>query len=353
MKPWVHIVGGGLSGLSLARALAKYSNLPGPVVISEPQSKITNDKTFSFWFDEFQRTLLVPEVEYKHWSLSTSSEHIEHIGESMRYGSRSALSVYTEAHASIQRHPQITLNQAALTHPPEAEHVFDSRPPKIDDFRITQSFAGTEVQFSQPHGISKVSLMNDLHAIAHGVEFVYVLPLSPSRLLVEHTQFTTKIGDLAQLQKLNEDWLKQSFNQPFQITRVEKAHIPMGFESTSEHWGMPIGTRAGMTRDSTGYGYSTIKQWCNSSAHSLVKHNQCQSYQPSSLYRWMDSLLLDLIQHRPDVIPSIFMSMARGCDSDTFASFMMKTQTRDAMKVILHAPTKPFICVLLKQYQWI
>lgn len=353
MKPWIHIVGGGLSGLSLARALAQHPQLPGQVIISEPQAKITNDKTYSFWFDEFQRTLLAPEVEYRHWSLSTSSQHIEHNGDRMRYGSRSALSVYEEAHAYIQKHPQITLNKVALSHAPEAEHIFDSRPPKIDEFRITQSFVGTEVQFSKPHGINKVSLMDNLHTIDMGVEFLYVLPLSSSRLLVEHTQFTTQAANLDHLKQLNERWLQQSFKQPFEAIREEKAHIPMGFESISNHWGMPIGTRAGMTRDSTGYGYSTIKQWCHNAAHTLVRNNQCQPYDPSKLYTWMDSLLLNLIQHRPDVVPKIFMRMAQGLDADSFASFMMKTQPRDALKVMRHAPTKPFICALFEKYQWI
>lgn len=352
MKPWIHIVGGGLSGLSLARALAQYPQLPGPVIISEPQTKIANDKTYSFWFDQGQRTLLAPEVEYRHWSLSTASKHIEHIGDRMRYGSRSALSVYEEAHAYIQRHPQITLNNIALNQAPEAEHVFDSRPPSIDQFRITQSFVGTEVQFSTPHGITTVSLMDNLHAIATGVEFLYVLPLTSSKLLVEHTQFTTQAANLDYLKQLNEQWLQQSFKQPFQIVREEKAHIPMGFEPISNHWGMPIGTRAGMTRDSTGYGYSTIKQWCHRAAHTLAQDNQCQPYQCSKLYDWMDSLLLDLIQHRPNTVPDILMAIGQGLDADTFASFMMKTQPKDALKVMRHAPSKPFICALLKQYQW-
>jgi len=353
MKPWVHIIGGGLSGLSLARALAQHPQLPGPVIISEPQAKITNDKTYSFWFDEFQRTLLAPEVEYRHWSLSTSSKHIEHNGDRMRYGSRSALSVYKEAHTSIQRHSQITLNDVELKQAPEAEHIFDSRPPTIDEFRIIQSFVGTEVQCSKPHGITTVSLMDNLRAIDTGVEFLYVLPLTSSRLLVEHTQFTTQAANLDYLQQLNEQWLQQSFKQPFQVVREEKAHIPMGFESASNHWGIPIGTRAGMTRDSTGYGYSTIKQWCHHAAHTLVQDNQCQPYQSSKLHDWMDSLLLNLIQHRPDSVPGIIMAIAQGLDADTFASFMMKTEPLDAIKVMQHAPSKPFICALFNKYQWI
>ena len=52
MDTWVHIVGGGLSGLSLASALARHQVLPGPVLISEPEPERLAQKTFSFWLTD-------------------------------------------------------------------------------------------------------------------------------------------------------------------------------------------------------------------------------------------------------------------------------------------------------------
>ena len=46
---WVHIVGGGMSGLSLAAELASYGNLPGKVIVSEPQTIFSKNQTFSYW----------------------------------------------------------------------------------------------------------------------------------------------------------------------------------------------------------------------------------------------------------------------------------------------------------------
>lgn len=48
MDPWVHIIGGGLSGLSLAASLAQFKELPGHVLISEPKPRSLAAKTFSF-----------------------------------------------------------------------------------------------------------------------------------------------------------------------------------------------------------------------------------------------------------------------------------------------------------------
>lgn len=60
MDTWVHIVGGGLSGLSLASALAKHQVLPGPVVISEPEPERLAQKTFSFWLTDEEHAFLNP-----------------------------------------------------------------------------------------------------------------------------------------------------------------------------------------------------------------------------------------------------------------------------------------------------
>ncbi len=353
LKPWVHIIGGGLSGLSLAYALSQSSKLPGDVVISESRADYTNDRTFSFWFDESQRDLLQPEYESASWCLSQQTETIQHHGRELKYGIRSATSVYQQALRAITAHPQISIHHQQLKSQPDAEHVFDSRPPAVTDFRLIQSFVGTEVTLSKGHDLAAVQLMQNITTTESGIEFRYVLPLETHKLLVEHTEFTSRAGDFDNLRAHNITWLEQSFGQRFQITREEKAHIPMGIKSAQQHWGIPIGTRAGMTRAATGYGYATIIQWCHQAARSLVTSNHCVAYKTSALYEQMDNIFLNLISKRPDTIPSILMQLARSLDADTFASFMMRTRLSDALRVIYHAPTKPFVYALLGRYQWI
>ena len=71
MDPWAHIIGGGLSGLSLASSLAKLGNLPGKVVVSEPNLMHGVSKTFSFWFTAAEENFLKPEFSSDTWTLST------------------------------------------------------------------------------------------------------------------------------------------------------------------------------------------------------------------------------------------------------------------------------------------
>jgi Heterodisulfide reductase, subunit A and related polyferredoxins len=139
---WVHVIGGGVAGLSLARELAKTSRLPGQVILSDPRIDYTNDRTFGFWLTPDERALLKPEHSVGAWSISTQSEQVIQTGMHYQYGIRSAGSVYHEALDQIDAHPQITRLEATVDTRPAALHVYDSRPPTVEHFKITQAFAG-------------------------------------------------------------------------------------------------------------------------------------------------------------------------------------------------------------------
>lgn len=352
-KDWVHIVGGGLAGLSLARELAYLGRLPGRVVISEARRAYDDDRTFSFWFTASERPYLQPESIHQTWSIGDANTRELMVGNRYRYGTRSAQSFYTEAMQQITEHPDIEWRQETCTTAPTATHVFDSRPPEIEQFQITQSFHGIVAKVSRPHGIQDVSLMDDLKATAHGIRFRYVIPLSPDQVLVEHTEFTSVATDLAVLEQANRAWLDQEFTMPWEHIRTEQAHIPMGIRPIPQHYGQPIGTRAGMARDATGYSYVRTQYWAQQAAFQLVTERRYTPYRAPLSERWMDRLILKLIDERPDCVPAIFKGLARHLEADVFARFMMQQTGIDALKIILASPKKPFFCALMGRCQWI
>jgi lycopene beta-cyclase len=354
MDPWVHIVGGGLSGLSLAASLAQFGTLPGRVLISEPAPEALASKTFSFWFTEGERNFLKPEHVSSRWSVSQGSEATVHRGHQFTYGTRSGRAVLDDALSAIHNHAQIELVHETVLAKPKATYVFDSRPCDIETHQVTQSFVGIEVQFEHAHGISEVGLMERLVATDSGVRFVYLLPLGPDRLLVEYTEFTTVPSDFSELATLNEHYLMDKFrNHSYEVQRTESAHIPMGFRQRSEHFGIPLGARGGMTRDATGYGYRTIRYACDQIAKDLIRNDVVKPFRRSVATVWADRLFLNLIQHRPDAIPQILMQIANRMTPDKFAAFMMNCAPWDLFHLLRAAPARPFTCALLGRYQWI
>jgi hypothetical protein len=173
-------------------------------------------------------------------------------------------------------------------------------------------------------------------------------------LLVEYTEFTTTPADFSVLGALNEQYLMDNFgNQSYRIVRTESAHIPMGFKQRSQHIGIPLGARGGMTRDATGYGYRTIRYACDRIAKDLMQHNVARPFHRPVATVWADRLFLNLIQHRPDTVPQILMQIANQMTPDKFAAFMMTCSPLDLFHLLRAAPAKPFTCALLGRYQWI
>ena len=125
MDPWVHIIGGGLSGLSLATSLAQFKKLPGQVLISEPKLGSLAAKTFSFWYTGSERPFLRPEYSSSRWTLSSGDDHVSHHGNRFEYGTRSGNHVLESALNSIDCHPQIDLVDELIHTRPKATHCFE------------------------------------------------------------------------------------------------------------------------------------------------------------------------------------------------------------------------------------
>lgn len=357
-QPWVHIIGAGVSGLTLGASLARLGRLPGDVIISDPRLDQARSQTFCFWFDESSEALLQPERAWSSWSFSRDSSQsdpspvITHRGSRYRYGLVSGEGFRERALTLIKRHPQIHLRAAAVSQAPKAGHVFDSRPPRFDNYRVKQSFVGLEVELTQPHHLKTIELMHDLCVIDEGLQFRYVLPLDERRLLVEYTRFTKYETELDELDALGRAWLSRVWGD-FTLQRVERAHIPMGLKRSPESWGIAMGARACMTRDSTGYGFAEMHAWSERTARALIHGEAPRAYTPPIFRAWMDSCLLRLIEERAELLPEIFLGFGERLPPDRFAGFMTTCPLNDALAMMFKAPKRPFLLAALGQTRWI
>lgn len=346
------MIGAGVSSLSLAVELAQKGTLPGDVVLYDPHPEGRGSQTFSFWREKNSVPSLEPEYRWGQWSFSTLERAYLHVGTEFEYAMISSEYFRSHAHRIIQAHPQIHIEAQRLMTSPDAVHVFDSRPPALEEFRVKQSFVGLEVELTQAHSIDTVQLMHEMTYLDQGLDFRYVLPLSKTRLLVEYTRFTVKTPELSDLESACHRWL-ETRGGAYQVMRREAAHIPMGLNQIGPHWGMPIGARAGMTRDATGYGFIEIQRWAAVAADQLMSSHRIAAYRVPYFRRWMDECLLRIIEVRPEVLPQLFMSLAERLSPDQFARFMMSCQFSNGFKVMWNGPKWPFFLSALGRPQWI
>ena len=71
----------------------------------------------------------------------------------------------------------------------QAKLIIDTRQPVDRQSMLYQSFFGIEIK-TEEASADIVSLMHNLRADKDGVRFNYILPLTPNRVLFEHTRFS-------------------------------------------------------------------------------------------------------------------------------------------------------------------
>lgn len=343
MDNWVHIIGAGAAGLSLGRALARYPQLPGTVLISDPFPDSLKTKGFGDWFSRHEETFFEPDFIWDRWSFSSQGKGVLHRGESHRYGYTEGATVYERAMAAINAHPQITLSPDRVSEVSDSQYIFDSRPIDQTHYIIKQAFVGYVIETQVPHGFEHVQLMEDIQPIAEGCRFRYLLPYTPTKMLVEYTDFTAGSACYTELKASLDLWCDLNIPAPFSVLRVEQATIPMGLKGQVDHIGTPIGVRGGCLRDATGYSYKRCVNQGEALAQHLMGISGGSTFKAPSWERWMDSRLLWLIKNRPEMTPSIFMTLASNLKSDQFAQFMANNDIKSAMRVVVNAPKVPFV----------
>ncbi|MDJ0975235.1 MAG: lycopene beta-cyclase CrtY [Planctomycetota bacterium] len=113
--------------------------------------------------------------------------------------------------------------------------VIDARGPAPDPTARCgyQKFYGLELDLDMPHGLERPLLMDATLEQIDGFRFLYVLPLGPTRLLVEDTVFSTR-PDL-----LSAAWRARALDEaaargwtPRRIVREEQGVLPMPWRAS-------------------------------------------------------------------------------------------------------------------------
>ncbi|WP_185984918.1 lycopene beta-cyclase CrtY [Aureimonas mangrovi] len=144
----------------------------------------------------------------------------------------------------------------------EAGAVIDARGPRaLAHLDVGyQKFLGQEVEFERPHGLAAPIVMDATVAQDDGYRFVYSLPFSSTRMLIEDTYYAD--GDaLAQegLRKRIADYAARAGWGSFRVVREEEGILPIALGGDypahlASLGGVPtIGLAAGLFHPTTGY----------------------------------------------------------------------------------------------------
>ena len=370
------ICGAGASGLLLANAMIKDDFFRDKkILLIEKDSKSINDRTWGLWDD---KTNVLESIVYKSW------DNAEFIGQSFKkhfllepykYKMVKAIDFYSHflkkvnnasnckyVNASISEIVSNQTNNYVKTSIGNfnSKIIFSSLPKteKIKFIRyplLNQSFIGWTIETEEDIFDDKtITLMDFDRDQKDETRFIYVLPFSSKRALVEYTLFSEKIISDQDYEKGIKEYLSEKGIEKYNIIEKEKGNIPMTcfpFEKSNTNQLIYIGTAGGWTKPSTGY---TIKNAIEKTKEivSLIKSNKpLENFNKRNRFWYYDLILLDVLKSTKGNGYKAFSSMFKKNNPMKILKFLdEKTNLFEELPILLSVNKIPFIKALVNRF---
>lgn len=374
------VLGAGCAGLSLAWRLHHDPALAGArIALVDPHLDQPLARTWCWWGDTVEPHLRA--MTAASWQGLTVQPHrgatLHH---TLRHGAYHCIrgEDYARWHRERLVGPGISLHrQTALALDPDAGRVrldsgevlaatwiFSSLPategaapasPKAA--APVQQFVGLEIETDTPcFDPGAVTLMDFQLPQQDGVCFLYVLPFSDRRALLEYTTFRTTPVD----QETLEQGLRRAMARPgplattrWRVLRREHGCLPMHPPAPHPVRGalIPIGLAAGLMKPSTGYAFDRIQRHGRSLTRDLAEGRWPGASHPAPGPRhpWYDTLFGRVLTRAPERMHRIFEHLFRHVAADEVLRFLAeKTTPIEEAGLFARLPWLPFAAAALR-----
>ena len=351
----INIIGGGCAALSLARLIGKLPNYKFNLFVGD-KNKINKDHFWGFWKVKFNEEAYDNANHvWSKWSINTDD-------------SRHILTSIKHPYCVIKRQKWLNLCRNQLKSEKltifendvlekddhlfiknrkiRGDLVFDSRPPKLPSNVLLQHFEGFVVTSNKDVFDEKlVTLMDFRCDQSKGMHFIYLLPFSKRKALVESTLFSTTVENKLFYSNEISKYLKKYFNLiKFSKSDYEKGIIPMHYISNETKERYNIGTRGGAVRPSSGYAFTFIQKQAFQIISQIKNRKKINTKVHNNLDLFLDKIFINVINEYPLLAPKIFSGLARILNGDEMAKFMSgNTSLLTTCKIIVSMPKIPFV----------
>lgn len=358
------ILGAGLAGLSLACALVR-EGVDEPIVIVDRRTTFDRDRTWCTWAVPGVPFLELATHSWDRWEVRTA-ERSGHGGSTRHpYVHLPSDAFYAAALERLDRAPNVELRLgeavtevgdgwARTDHSTYAGTTYDGlalgspalrgRPP--GDLELWQSFVGWEVETEDARFVPGTATLMDFRTPQPdaGVAFLYVLPFSATRALVEHTSFSRSPPAAEDHRAALLGHLQEG--GPFTRIREEDGRLLMTTAALparrSPHTAA-IGTAGGALRASSGYAFSRVQAHVAAVARSVARGRPLPARAGDARRAALDAVFLQALDDDPAAFPEVFRALVDGVGGDAFARFMADASSlADEARVIAACPTLPF-----------
>ena len=367
----IGIIGGGLSGLTLANSLLskKIKNF----ILFEKEIKIKNDKTYSFWsgpglFDIKKTFSVKPKKEWSQIEIKVKGKSYKIDLGDFRYACYSSESVLGELNKKLIE-KGVQLKRGSLIKDIKknkddwevkikskkilVKNIIDSRPSaRFDDKfpSLKQVFVGSEIISNKKVFDENVVTLMDFFESKQNVIFTYILPFSKTTALVETTFFSHEIN-FNKVEKLHKLTLKKFDIK--EIKRTEKAVLPMSPYTNLklENRYFKIGNFAGASRPASGYAFTRIALWANQLDTKSEFSYEMINHKENYLTNWLDKIFLSVLRSNPQKAPEIFMIFFTKVPISSVIRFLSdQSRLTDYLVIIFKLPKLVMLRGLINLY---
>ncbi|MBP6397926.1 MAG: hypothetical protein KA340_08600 [Saprospiraceae bacterium] len=290
------IIGAGAAGLSLADRLCDPAFAGFNILVIDKEIKTGNDRTWCSWYKKPNRYDFLAQKRWKtlHF-VGPGGEHIKLDPAPYDYRMLLSAPFYQHIHDRIEKSNHVHFIQAAYHSHHEKEgivevvtdqgsyackHLFSSvftgEIDKKKHVYTDQHFKGWVIETPTPAFDDTACTFMDF-SIDQGdeVRFMYVLPHSPTKALVELAVFSTTLWSQKDYDKVVGDYIQTHLGlTDYQITETEFGIIPMTsypFEKNNSPLVTHIGSAGGAVKASSGYAFDRIQVHSDAIAQCILK----------------------------------------------------------------------------------
>jgi lycopene beta-cyclase len=351
----IAIIGGGSAGITLASKLNNCS-----AVVIEPRTPAERDCSWALWAGSHQQKKLAGATKgsWKHWKLIDYHTEINHYSDQYRYTSLSSAQYMAQCESNLAEGVDLIRAQAddivaegnggsftAAGQHYKVAQLYDSRPPKMSDNGLKQHFLGWEIRTKYPISHPEIAILMDFRVDqSRGLHFIYMLPFSDRRLLIESTMISNRLEDKNWYRQAIEQWLRDRDIEIEENLREEIGAIPMHTVKPLDRNIAGIGAASGAVRLSSGYAFTGIQAQIVKLAQGISAGQYSVPKPISPTLIRMDQIFNRVLLSQPELGVSLMMLTAKALDANGFARFMLGSATIiDWVKVIMAMPKIPFL----------
>jgi lycopene beta-cyclase len=229
-----------------------------------------------------------------------------------------------------------------------ADYVFSSINGERIQSKIWQHFKGNVVEFESPVFDDAIARLMDFNVPQmDATAFMYLLPLTNKKALVEYTLFSPTILIETKYDAVLNAYMEEHYKGlAYQIQHTEIGAIPMTSKKLTSNHGavISIGTMGDAVKASTGYAFQFIQKQTQQIVHQLKLSQVLNPAVHHTRHQFYDAVLLYILENKKMAGDEIFARIFKKNTAATVFKFLSNTSTLlDDIKIMSSLPTSIFL----------